>query len=303
MGNRVIISGFSQVDTRAGVIAGDFSPSSLGAGSDTSGNSRDHRRVDLFARLALSAAGKAMDDSDARLERLDLSRCGVIIGSALGGLHAAQQQLRRLGASGPARVSPFFIPGLMVNAASGSIAALWNFSGPAPGVAGSGLSLFDALTTGAGLIQNGLADFVLCGSADASCLQTGHATVFVLQAFATLADTQSPHAELVAWSQAVDAHGAEQACLVAAEFDSPGFHRCDSIADLYEPDAVVHETQEIATQFLRAVQILSGRTRSQYAGATLGPELNGHHGTEPVTALLTLASDRRAVSLALKEIS
>ena len=133
---------------------------------------KDARRIDLFIQYAMMAAAEAMADSG--LEgQFDPDRCGVAIGSGIGGLATIEQNVRQLVASGPRKVSPFLVPGSVVNMASGNIAIRHNLRGPNFAVA-------TACTTGAhniGLaartIACGDADVMLAGGAEAACCATG----------------------------------------------------------------------------------------------------------------------------------
>ncbi len=78
---------------------------------------RELKRIDRFTQFGIVAANTAIRDSGIELERLDLRRCGVILGSGIGGLITIEEQLARLVLKGPDRVSPLTIPKLMLNAA------------------------------------------------------------------------------------------------------------------------------------------------------------------------------------------
>src|SRR4029077_12663394 len=84
-------------------------------------NPKDARRSDRFTQLAMAAAKMSIQDSGLELERLDRDRFGVIVSSGIGGLKTLEDQHSILMNKGPSRVSPFTIPMLISNMASGLI--------------------------------------------------------------------------------------------------------------------------------------------------------------------------------------
>jgi len=100
---------------------------------------REARRTDRFLHLALAAAKEAVADSGLDMASQDPRRVGVLVGSAVGGIHVLIEQIDVLRTRGPRRVSPFAITGLMVNGAAGQIAIMlacvaptWHWPRPAP---------------------------------------------------------------------------------------------------------------------------------------------------------------------------
>ena len=84
---------------------------------------RELKRVDRFTQFGLVAAGQAIRDAEIISDQLDRNRCGVILGSGIGGLITIEEQMAKLLYKGPDRVSPLTIPKLMLNAAGAHIAA------------------------------------------------------------------------------------------------------------------------------------------------------------------------------------
>ncbi len=82
---------------------------------------KDHKRLDRFTLFAMYAGGKAIEDSGLDISKEDAYRCGVILGSGIGGLSEIEIQVERLLSKGPDRVSPLTIPKLMLNAAGGNL--------------------------------------------------------------------------------------------------------------------------------------------------------------------------------------
>src|SRR5205809_6534434 len=94
-------------------------------------NPKDVRRTDRFTQLAMAAAKMAVEDSGIDVEKLDRrDRFGVIVSTGIGGLKTLQDQLTILLTKGPSRNSPFTIPMLISNMASGVISMEFNLHGP-----------------------------------------------------------------------------------------------------------------------------------------------------------------------------
>ncbi|TXT35232.1 MAG: 3-oxoacyl-acyl-carrier-protein synthase II [Planctomycetota bacterium] len=93
-------------------------------------DSKEVKRLDRFVQFAMAAASKAVRQSGMDFSQGDQYRHGVLIGSGIGGLEEIEQQHNQLFDRGPSRVSPFMIPKLMVNAASGNISCHYALRGP-----------------------------------------------------------------------------------------------------------------------------------------------------------------------------
>src|SRR5690606_32069783 len=91
---------------------------------------REAKRMDRFAQFGLAAAASAVKDSGLDFTREDPFRCGVIIGSGIGGIETLEEQNRILIERGVSRVSPMTVPKLMVNAASGNVSIMFGINGP-----------------------------------------------------------------------------------------------------------------------------------------------------------------------------
>ncbi|MFH1926570.1 MAG: beta-ketoacyl synthase N-terminal-like domain-containing protein, partial [Chloroflexota bacterium] len=97
---------------------------------------RDHfgpkecRRMDLFVQYALVAAAEAIQDAAIESAVVDPYRAGVLVGSGIGGISTVLSQARVMETRGPGRVSPFFIPMMLIDMAAGEIAIRYGFKGP-----------------------------------------------------------------------------------------------------------------------------------------------------------------------------
>src|SRR5438552_12779354 len=124
------------------------------------------RKLDRFVLFALSAAKEAVDD--ARLDgTYDPGRVGILFGSAIGGFLGIMEQAEVLRTRGPTRVTPTFIPSVLVDAASGQLAISLGFRGPNYAPVSACATGSHAIGEAAELIRRGDADAVLAGGAEA----------------------------------------------------------------------------------------------------------------------------------------
>lgn len=134
---------------------------------------RDLRRLDRFVQFALYGAHKAVKQSGIDLPSGDQWRQGVLVGSGIGGLNEIEEQHCNLFDRGPNRVSPFMIPKLMVNAASGNISVRFGLRGPNSAVATACASASNAIGDAFKLIQHDMADVMITGGSEAAITPMG----------------------------------------------------------------------------------------------------------------------------------
>ncbi len=129
---------------------------------------KEVRRLDRFVQFAMVAAHKAVQSSGIDFNQGDPYRHGTLIGSGIGGLHEIEEQHSKLYERGPSRVSPFMIPKLIVNAASGNVSIRWKLRGPNSAVATACATGTNAIGDAFRLIQNDCADVMLAGGSEAA---------------------------------------------------------------------------------------------------------------------------------------
>lgn len=154
---------------------------------------KEARRLDRFAQFALGAANAAVADSGIDFARYSPYRCGVMIGSGIGGLNEFETQHSAMRDKGPSKISPFTIPKLMVNAASAQISIRWGLKGPNSAVATACASAANAIGDAFRWIQLGLADVVVSGGSEAAITHMGLGGFAALRALSTRND-DPPHA-------------------------------------------------------------------------------------------------------------
>lgn len=134
---------------------------------------REVKRIDRFTQFALVAAIDAVKDSGLDFAKEDPFRCGVILGSGIGGLNEIETQHSRLIEKGPDKVSAFTIPKLMVNAASGHVSIQYGLRGPSAAVATACASAANAIGDAFKAIQYDDADVMVTGGTEAALTPMG----------------------------------------------------------------------------------------------------------------------------------
>lgn len=133
----------------------------------------DVKKYDLSALFVLAAAELAIESSNLDLDREDATRIGVIIGSGIGGINEIEVQHSRLLERGPGRVSPYFIPKLMMNALSGVVSIRYGFQGPNFVTASACASGAHAYGLAFKTIKYGEADIVFTGGGESALTPLG----------------------------------------------------------------------------------------------------------------------------------
>ncbi len=136
-------------------------------------DSRDLRRADRFSQFALVAAEKAIRQAGIDFSIGDAYRYGVLVGSGIGGLDEIELQHSVLFDRGPDRISPFMIPKLIINAASGNLSVHWKLRGPNTAVCTACASGTNAIGDALRMIQNNMADVMLTGGTEAALTPMG----------------------------------------------------------------------------------------------------------------------------------
>lgn len=129
---------------------------------------REQKRLDRVTVLGLCAAAEAVKSSGIDFSREDSERCGVVVGSGIGGIRTIEEGMLTLVERGPDRLSPFTVPRLMVNATTGNISIRYGLRGPASAhataCASSGHAIGDALH----IMRRGEAEVMIVGGAEAA---------------------------------------------------------------------------------------------------------------------------------------
>ncbi|MBI4880797.1 MAG: beta-ketoacyl-ACP synthase II [Planctomycetes bacterium] len=140
------------------------------------------KKLDLFTQYALVAADEALKDSGLQLDRCDPERIGCVAGSGIGGIHELEEMHSVLLERGPKRISPHFIPKLMVNAMSGQISIKYGLRGTNFVCGSACASAGHAIGMAFRSLQYGEADVILSGGAETAITPLGLAGFCALKA-------------------------------------------------------------------------------------------------------------------------
>jgi 3-oxoacyl-[acyl-carrier-protein] synthase II len=128
---------------------------------------KEVKKMDLFIHYALASAIMAIDDARLKCEESERSRIGTLIGTGMGGVPALEESHNVLLEKGPGRISPFFIPSIITNLASGQIAMRYGFRGPNSCVSTACATGNHAIGDSLELIKRGAADVMIAGGSEA----------------------------------------------------------------------------------------------------------------------------------------
>ena len=136
-------------------------------------SAKEARRMDVFIQYGLAAGVQAVTDSGLLDSALDFERAGVAIGSGIGGINSIEDASTTVRTAGPRKISPFFVPGSIINMIGGALSIRYNFQGP-------NIAITTACTTGthnigvaANMIAMGQADVMLAGGAEMATSPVG----------------------------------------------------------------------------------------------------------------------------------
>lgn len=149
---------------------------------------KEAKRLDRFTQFAVHAGAQAVADSGIDFGAFDPYRCGVILGSGIGGLNEIEEQIERMLNKGPGRVSPFTVPKMMVNAAGGNLSIRYGLKGPNFAVATACASATNAMGDAVRSIRSGETDVMITGGSEAAITRMGLAAFQNMKALSTRND-------------------------------------------------------------------------------------------------------------------
>jgi len=149
---------------------------------------KDARRADRYTHLAIAASKMAIEDSGVDPEAVDKTRFGVMVGSGIGGLRSLEDNHEKLVKVGPAKVSPFVIPMMISNIASGLISMEYGFGGPNMAIVTACATANHSIGEAWRMIKFGDADGFVCGGAEASICPMGLSGFSNMRALSTRND-------------------------------------------------------------------------------------------------------------------
>jgi 3-oxoacyl-[acyl-carrier-protein] synthase II len=167
--------------TAAGISSGLFDP-------DAVMSKRDRKRIDEFILYSIASADEALKDAGwapADLSEAVQQRSGVLFGSGIGGLQTTYDASLTLAEKGPRRLSPFVVPGMLINLAAGQISIRHGLKGPNHSVVTACATGAHAIGDAARMIQRGDADVMVAGGGEAAVCRLGIASFVACRAMTT----------------------------------------------------------------------------------------------------------------------
>ncbi len=146
---------------------------------------KELRRLDRYQQFALVAAAEAIRDAGLDCAPENPYRCGVVVGSGMGGLETIEDGIKELWAKGPKGVHPLMIPKVVINLVSGLLAIKYGFKGPNFGVVNACTSGSSAIGEAFNIIRAGRAEIVMTGGAEAVVTSLSIAGFNALRALST----------------------------------------------------------------------------------------------------------------------
>jgi 3-oxoacyl-[acyl-carrier-protein] synthase II len=129
---------------------------------------KEARRFDVFVHYGMAAAIEAIGDAGITVTEENAERIGVNIGSGIGGLPMIEQTMKTLLESGPRRISPFFIPGTIINMVAGNLSIMYGFKGPNLAITTACTTSTHCIGDSARMIAYGDADVMVAGGSEST---------------------------------------------------------------------------------------------------------------------------------------
>lgn len=149
---------------------------------------KDVKKMDVFIQYAIAAASFAMEDSGLVIDGDTAERTGVYIGSGIGGFATIEREHSVLLSSGPRRISPFFIPAMIINLAAGHVSIRFGAKGPNSATATACSASAHAVGDAMRIIERGDADAMIAGGAEAAITPMGVGGFAAMRALSTRND-------------------------------------------------------------------------------------------------------------------
>jgi len=146
---------------------------------------KEIKRLDRFAQFAIASTKMALEDSELDLSSTDKTRVGVVLGSGIGGSETWEEQSNILREKGPRRISPFFIPMMIINMASGQVSMAFGLEGPNFTIVTACASGTNAIGEAFRTLQIGDADVMVTGGTEASITRLSLAGFSSMKALST----------------------------------------------------------------------------------------------------------------------
>ena len=154
-------------------------------------SAKEARRVDIFIHYGIAAAAEAIKDAGLEANPQDAERIGVNVGSGIGGLPLIEDTHKAFIQGGPRKISPFFIPGAIINMISGNLSIMYGFKGPSLAMVTACTTANHCIGDSARLIEYGDADIMVAGGSEACICALGVGGFSAARALSTRNDDPS----------------------------------------------------------------------------------------------------------------
>ncbi len=134
---------------------------------------KEARRSDTFIHFGIAATRLALDDAGLAIDESNAERTGVIVGSGIGGLPMIEENILEMGAKGPRRISPFFVPGSIINMVAGIISIQFGAKGPNVSMVSACTTSTHCIGEAGRVIEYGDAEVMIAGGTEATICQSG----------------------------------------------------------------------------------------------------------------------------------
>ena len=193
---------------------------------------KDSRKMDVFVQYGMAAGIQAMQDSGLEVTEENAPRIGCSIGSGIGGIGQIEKNAEIVKKSGPRKISPFFVPGSIINMISGNLSVKYNLQGPNLAMVTACTSGTHNIGLGARLIALGDADAMLVGGAEMATTPVGLGGFAAARALSTRND--DPAAASRPWDKDRDGFllGDGAAVLMIEEYESAKARGANIYAEL-----------------------------------------------------------------------
>jgi 3-oxoacyl-[acyl-carrier-protein] synthase II len=149
---------------------------------------KDARRMGAFIHYGIAAASQAIADSGLEINETNATRAGVAIGSGIGGLHGIENAYQAYVDGGPRKISPFFVPGNIINMIGGNLSIMYGMKGPNIAIVTACTSSTHNIGVAARTIAYGDADIMVAGGAEMTTCPTGMGGFAAARALSTRND-------------------------------------------------------------------------------------------------------------------
>jgi 3-oxoacyl-[acyl-carrier-protein] synthase II len=184
-------------------------------------SAKEVRRFDTFIHYGLAAGMEAIKDSGLDLGREPLEQIGVCIGSGIGGLPLIEDTHNAFLAGGPRKITPFFVPGSIINLISGQLSIMYGLKGPNLAVVTACTTANHSIGEAGRLIEYGDADVMIAGGSESCVSQLGIGGFCAARALSGRNDDPAIYCELAGYGMSADAHHITAPCE-----DGEGAVRC-----------------------------------------------------------------------------